>query len=184
EQTFNLSLNSADVSPAHNTLLFNNAQPVQAFYESEPIVVKANAWQNAANRFDVNHDGFITGLDALIIINRLNLQGPAVVPVPEKAIPTDNPPTPLYPAPFYDINGDGRVTATDALAVINELNAGRGGAVITGAGAGAVSPPPSLSAAGDGSTTEFATAASTSALPVAGVPVGTSFDVTPLAISV
>jgi hypothetical protein len=176
EQTFNLSLNPADQSPAHDTLLFGATQPVQASYEIEPIVVKANPWQNAANRFDVNHSGFITGLDALIIINRLNLQGPAVLPPPGESIPTDNPPTPLYPTQaFFDVNGDGRVTAADALAVINELNAGRGGAV--------------LMAAGDGDQSIMATPIVAAPMLAAasndsGPALASSLDVTPLAISV
>jgi hypothetical protein len=180
EQTFRMRVNQADISPAHDTLLFGSNQPVQAFYEEETIVVKANAWQNAANRFDVNHNGFITGLDALTIINRLNLQGPAVLPPPGGSIPEDNPPTPLYPAPFYDVNGDGRVTAADALAVINELNAGRGGAVIMAAG----DDDHSLVAAPMVAAPVVAAPLQAAVSNDRGVPLASSLDVTPLAISV
>ncbi len=169
EQTFAMLLNQADVSPAHDTLLFNNSQPIQASYEVEPIVVKASAWQNLRNRFDVTANGVITGLDAVTIINRLNLQGPAILPLPGGTVPTDDPMVPLYPAPFYDVNGDGRVTAADALLVIAELNAGRGGVVQAASddSSSIVAPPPLRAASTDD-----------------GVPLASSLDVTPVAISV
>jgi hypothetical protein len=185
EQILTLSLNQADASPAHDTLLFNNNQPINASYESETIVVKANPWQNAASALDVNASGSITGLDALVIINRLNLQGPAVLPPPGGTVPTDNPPTPLYPQPFYDVNGDGRVTALDVLVVFNALNAGQGGSIVA---AGEVNPAAasgttaSLTAAGD-STTTLPIVATPATLKQAAAPLASSFDVTPLAIS-
>jgi hypothetical protein len=153
EQTFSLSLNAADVSPAHDTLLFNSAQPVQASYESEPLVVKGNPWQNAANPLDVNASGTTTTLDALVIINRLNLNGPAVLPPPGEPIDPGGPPA--FPSPFYDVNGDGRVTVLDALTVINFLNARQSG-VLMGAGPALASSfdvtPLAISVAGSGST--------------------------------
>jgi hypothetical protein len=69
-------------------------------------------WQNPLQALDVNNNGFVTGLDALVIINRLNSTGPEVLPA--------TPPTGPYF--FYDVSGDGRVTAIDALLVINYLN--------------------------------------------------------------
>jgi hypothetical protein len=96
-------------------------------------------WRNAANPFDVNDNGFVTGIDALIIINRLNTTGPEVLP--------DTPP----PAPFsfFDVSGDGRVTAIDALLVINELNR-RTGLQVQAAGAESDGvAPATVAAAGD-----------------------------------
>jgi hypothetical protein len=84
-------------------------------------------WQNLANALDVNNTGTVTGLDALIIINRLNATGPETLPTT----------TPIGPFFFYDVTGDGRVTALDALRVINHLNS-----VAAGSGA-------SVAAAGD-----------------------------------
>jgi len=72
-------------------------------------------WQNPSDRFDVNDDGFCTPIDALLIINRLNVLGPGELPNP--AIPPNAPP------PYYDVNGDGSATANDVLQVINKLNA-------------------------------------------------------------
>ena len=171
EQTFTLSLNPADASPAHDTLLFNNAQPVQASYESEPLVVKANPWQNAANPLDVNASGVITTLDALIIVNRLNLNGPAVLPPPGQPIDPGGPPA--FPSSlFYDVNGDGRVTVLDALSVINFLNARQSGALV---GAGEMTV---------GQTSSIAATSMSLASSLANAPLASSFDVTPLAISV
>jgi hypothetical protein len=73
----------------------------------------SGAWQNALNRCDVNGDGNITPLDALIIIHRLNNggAGPLVSPAPQ-----------FMPSAFYDVNGDDKLTPLDALNVINLLN--------------------------------------------------------------
>ncbi len=62
---------------------------------------------------DVSGDGAVSPLDALLVINHLNINGPGPVP-------STNPP------PFLDVNADGFVTALDALFVINRLNAGSG----------------------------------------------------------
>ena len=73
-------------------------------------------WRNPDDPFDVNGDGNVNGLDALIIINRLNKQGPHVLPPP-----TDG----KAPPPFYDVSGDNKLTALDALQTINAINARR-----------------------------------------------------------
>jgi hypothetical protein len=69
------------------------------------------SWQNPVNRFDVNNDGFVTPLDALIIIDFLNAYGSQRLP-----------PITQNPQYFYDVDGDGWVTPSDALAVIDYLN--------------------------------------------------------------
>jgi VCBS repeat-containing protein len=74
-----------------------------------------SVWQNPIENLDVNNDGFITPLDALLIINSLNLFGPRTLPNP--ALPPNTPP------PFYDTNGDGSISPVDVLLVINHLNA-------------------------------------------------------------
>ena len=71
-------------------------------------------WQNQFLPEDVNNDGFVTPLDALIVINSLNVEGSRTLPNP--AIPPNAPP------PFYDTNGDGDISPVDALMVINYLN--------------------------------------------------------------
>ncbi|MFO1062601.1 MAG: Ig-like domain-containing protein [Pirellulales bacterium] len=59
---------------------------------------------------DVNADGFISPIDALLVINFLNTEGPrSVVGLPS-------------PPPYRDVNGDNFISAIDALLVINYLN--------------------------------------------------------------
>ena len=68
-------------------------------------------WHNSADPLDVNDDGEISPIDALLVINFLN------------ANPGDGMlPEPIAPPPFLDVNNDGLGTALDALLVINELN--------------------------------------------------------------
>ncbi|MFP6602513.1 MAG: dockerin type I domain-containing protein, partial [Pirellulaceae bacterium] len=71
-------------------------------------------WQNQTNPNDVNKDLALTPLDALIVINDLNVNGARQLP---------NPPAEGEgPPPFPDVNGDGYLTPSDALGVINALN--------------------------------------------------------------
>ena len=72
----------------------------------------AIGFQNLINPVDVNNDGQLSPIDALLIINFLNAN-PG-----DSALPDD-----ADPPPFLDVNGDGLVTPIDALLVINELNA-------------------------------------------------------------
>ncbi len=68
-----------------------------------------------AQPLDVNRDGKVSALDALVIINRINAeeaQGAAGERVPGPTLKTEF---------DYDANGDGKVTALDALNVINYL---------------------------------------------------------------
>jgi hypothetical protein len=69
-------------------------------------------WTNYFHHLDANQSGTLEPLDALVIINRLNRQGPGSLPL----VPTDS------GEPLVDTNGDGRLTPIDALLVINHLN--------------------------------------------------------------
>ena len=64
---------------------------------------------NLGNPFDVDDNGEGTTLDALLILNYINIHGPGSV-------------TPDIADLYYDVNGDGLVTALDVLLLINELN--------------------------------------------------------------
>ncbi len=69
-------------------------------------------WQNSRNPLDVNNDGVVAPIDALIVINYLNIiQGSGQLPAP-----------PAAPPPFYDTSGDNVAAPQDALLVINYLN--------------------------------------------------------------
>ncbi|MFN3189263.1 MAG: dockerin type I domain-containing protein [Aureliella sp.] len=69
-------------------------------------------WHNSATPNDVNNDGFVTPLDALLVINFLNNNVDSNL--------TDRPPE--TPPVFVDVNSDNFATAIDALIVINALN--------------------------------------------------------------
>ena len=64
-------------------------------------------WHNADNPFDVNDDGWLTPLDALIVINRLNVEAAGGQ---------------VLSGYYYDVNDDRVCTAQDALMLINRLN--------------------------------------------------------------
>ncbi len=73
-----------------------------------PLVVSTEDG-NTGHR-DVNADGFISPIDALLVINFLNTQGSrSVVGLPA-------------PPPYRDVNGDNFISPVDALLVINYLN--------------------------------------------------------------
>ncbi|QDV43538.1 FG-GAP repeat protein [Stieleria neptunia] len=74
-------------------------------------VSSESIWQNPFNRFDVNRNGEVSLIDALITINRLAVDDLNELPL----LPTMN----AYQ--FYDVNGDGLVTSRDALAIINSV---------------------------------------------------------------
>jgi VCBS repeat-containing protein len=83
--------------------------------ESAPGVVTVDVvqslYQNVTNRFDVNNDGFVSPVDALIVINDINRRGSRPLP-----------PGSFTPPPFIDVNGSGSVEPIDVLQVINYLN--------------------------------------------------------------
>jgi VCBS repeat-containing protein len=84
---------------------------------SVTITVQAtppSPWQNPSNRFDVNADGFVAPIDALVLINRINAIGPGPLSVP--AVPPNAPP------PYLDVNGDRQLSANDVLQTVNFLN--------------------------------------------------------------
>jgi hypothetical protein len=181
ESTFTISLDAADDTPSHDTLLFNHAFAAPASYEAESVVIKQRAWQNAINRMDVNFDGFITPIDALIVINRLNTQGSGTLD------PTPN--APNIPQPFFDVNGDGDVTPIDALIIINRLNTqGPGPATPPPGGPPSAPPTTFLAASGDAAPLSWAapdaiTVSSSMSAVANAIPLATSFNVTPVAIS-
>ncbi|MEO8270440.1 MAG: Ig-like domain-containing protein, partial [Aureliella sp.] len=76
------------------------------------VRVQNSRWQNPQNNLDINADGFISPIDALLIINYLNSKGDPVLPS-----------SGVIPPPYLDATGDELVTANDVLQVINYLNA-------------------------------------------------------------
>ncbi len=78
----------------------------------EPRTMLASDFTNNFNELDVNNDGFIFPIDALIPINDLNANG---------ARELSSAPAPFV-GPFIDVSGDGVISPIDALRVISELN--------------------------------------------------------------
>jgi hypothetical protein len=70
-----------------------------------------NSHTNFDNPLDVNADGFVTPLDAVIVINHLNNNG------------SERLTGYTHVAPFIDVNTDGFVAPIDPLLVVNYLNA-------------------------------------------------------------
>lgn len=79
----------------------------------EPRQMLASDWQNSALVYDVDRSQSATPLDALLLINELNIAGPHAMPARQ-------------PEPgelLSDVNGDHWLSALDALLVVNALNA-------------------------------------------------------------
>lgn len=117
-----ISANPADVLPQHDVTLLglNAAVPTsQLRYDSVQLTVQppSSVWHNSARAVDVNDDGFLSPIDALLIINMLNGLGSQT---------TDTLPTPSFTA-FVDTNNDGFLAPTDVLLVLNALNQPRSG---------------------------------------------------------
>ncbi len=74
-------------------------------------VLVSSAWKNPVLDLDVNADGVVSPIDALLVINYIN-----------RGLPTDLPTSGIVAPPYYDPSGDEKVTSIDALLVINYLN--------------------------------------------------------------
>ncbi|MEM7311586.1 MAG: GEVED domain-containing protein, partial [Planctomycetota bacterium] len=92
--------------------------------EDYQINIASNPWQNtnagSGGFEDVNNDGIVSPIDALLIINELN--NPQVSDPNNGALSLDEDDLPGENGPFLDVNGDGFVSPIDALLVINRLN--------------------------------------------------------------
>ncbi len=76
-----------------------------------------SSWQNPVRPLDVSDDQSISPLDALLVINELNLpkisNGQGMLPSISEN---------MKPAPYLDVNKDGWITPLDALLIVNDLN--------------------------------------------------------------
>jgi hypothetical protein len=91
--------------------------------EDYQVTIAGPPFQNPLNNLDVNANGSVTPVDALLVINALNrftalgVPGPFAVPHPTLAASAP---------PYLDVNGTNTITPVDALLVINFLNANAG----------------------------------------------------------
>jgi hypothetical protein len=92
-------------------------QYVHVLTQDNAIVEVANTlpFQNPFLRLDMNLDGFVSPLDALVTINRLNTNASTALPTPTSV-------DELAELFYFDATGDGSVSPLDALVVINFLN--------------------------------------------------------------
>ena len=93
-------------------------------YEMTPGPKASNtlSFLGTESRLDINQDGGVTALDALLIINRLSSQANSFASGEMAAASS------LTRLMNYDANGDGTVSALDALQVINYLGRNSGSA--------------------------------------------------------
>jgi hypothetical protein len=117
---------------AGNSLQPNDPSGATQFVIQE-TTVPVSPWQNQTNPADVNGSGTVSGIDALLIINRLLLGQTGPIPITTAA------------PPYIDANGDGSLTASDALFVINFLithpaGSAQAQSLVTSADAGAGIP--------------------------------------------
>lgn len=80
-----------------------------------PAWIDTVGWQNPRAALDVNHDLFVSALDALIVINDINLFG-------SHAVATRVSIEELPEHEFLDVNGDELTSPIDVLLVINAIN--------------------------------------------------------------
>jgi hypothetical protein len=73
------------------------------------VLENSNPYHNVDNPYDVDRNGSVTALDALAIINYLNVYGPGPIHRTDEDY-------------AYDVNADQMVTALDVLLVLNEIN--------------------------------------------------------------
>jgi hypothetical protein len=115
----------ADSSPFQDTLLFDQDQPVsvdQIRYDVLNINIgggEGESFQNPVLAQDVNNDGAVSSIDALLVINRIGRQAGGA----------EGEAGSLLSSTFYtDVNGDRETSAIDALQVINYLARNRASA--------------------------------------------------------
>ena len=77
-----------------------------------------NHWHNYVRATDVNQDGVTSPVDALVVINELNMGGPRNLALIDSGSPEGE----TAGRHFLDTNGDNHLTAADALGVIDALN--------------------------------------------------------------
>jgi hypothetical protein len=114
--TYVITLNNSNSANPIKDLAGNGLQPNDSTgvtqFVIQQVAVASPSWQNPVNKFDVNNDGFISGLDALLLIDALRTQGPG----PLLGTPT------VPPDFYYDVNGDGSLSPLDLLLEVQYLN--------------------------------------------------------------
>jgi uncharacterized protein GlcG (DUF336 family) len=111
-------------------------------------------WSNSRGSVDVDDDGIVTAVDAVLVLNSLNALGP-------RALPDFRPASAAHTG-FIDPSGDGMLAPLDVLLVINHLNAVGSGRSPNGEPHAPMAMFPELSAAEVTTLLDRASAASSS----------------------
>jgi hypothetical protein len=90
--------------------------------EDYQLFTHSSDWHNTAISEDVNKDGFVTPIDALLVINYLNNDVPSGGDgqLPSRSAAENGTP------PLVDVNDDGFVSSIDALRVVNYIHTANG----------------------------------------------------------
>ncbi|MCH2124197.1 MAG: GEVED domain-containing protein, partial [Pirellulaceae bacterium] len=143
--------------------------------EDYQLPIYPNPWTNPAGRLDVNGDGFYSSIDALLLLNRINLASTSVQlgPLPDE---TEVP-------PYLDVDSDGSLTFLDVILVIDNLNLNGPGNVEGESAASLQVEPPTPAETRDlllplsADATLVSGALSTATSPASQVNVATAVDV-------
>jgi hypothetical protein len=106
-------LPAAPPTATHLLVIADYDNQVAELDESNNILSVGPCWRNNAHPLDVNGDGYVVPLDALLLINYLNLHEASELPT---LGPGEVPPS------FLDVNGDDWIAPIDVLCIINYLN--------------------------------------------------------------
>lgn len=156
----------ADISPFHDSLLYSdqrNKVPYDqiSYVPSQLIILNGSTGgsgegnTNLTNRFDVNNDGFVSPIDALILVNLIN-QGSGGQLGGGGAPAGEGESGEKY---YVDVNEDTYLSPLDILMVINELNGSKSRP--SGEGESAAPPVEVFSSTGSTVTVPFSTKKST-----------------------
>jgi hypothetical protein len=129
----------ADISPFHDSLLYSdprNKVPYdQISYLPAELVITGGSGAggegntNPWDRFDVNNDGFVSPIDALILVNKVNTNGGGALGGSGEGEASGD----KY---YVDVNEDGFLSPLDILWVVNRIN----GSNFSGEGEGQAAP--------------------------------------------
>jgi hypothetical protein len=129
----------ADISPFHDSLLYSdprNKVPYdQISYLPAELVITGGSGAggegntNPWDRFDVNNDGFVSPIDALILVNKVNTNGGGSLGGGGEGEGSGD----KY---YVDVNEDGFLSPLDILWVVNRIN----GSNFSGEGEGQAAP--------------------------------------------
>ena len=124
----------------------DSAQPPLSVTRTFVLTVTANPrpWQNPQRACDVDHDGTVAPLDALILIAELNR---GTIRQPDGSLPTAR--AADAQTPFWDPTGDGLLQPIDVLLVVAYINAPPKTAAAEGEAVGRAPASASVTAATD-----------------------------------